>query len=94
MRKTKPKLGRGIYLRGRTYWLSVQKNGSRSWTTLETSDPSEAIRQSETIRQNLILESGSPLNAEITRFIAYKTRQQEYTRSTAVTKRNKLLLVT
>jgi integrase len=92
MRKTQRKVGRGIYLRGQIFWLNIQKNGSRSWITLETSDPAEAVRRAELLRENLVLESGSPLIAEIARFIAYKTRQQEYTRSTAVTKRNKLLL--
>src|SRR4029077_13229767 len=50
------------------------------------------VRRSELMRHNLELESGAPMNTEIDRFIAYKTRQQEYTRSSALTKRNKLLL--
>lgn len=91
-RRKRPKLPRGLYLRGRVYWLAIQRNGKRYFITLETPDLTEAVRRSEIMRQNLELESGAPLNAEIDRFIAYKVRQQEYTRSSAVTKRNKLLL--
>src|SRR4029077_3096658 len=81
-----------MYLRGNIYWLSIQRKGKRHFITLETPDLAEAVRRSERMRHNLELESGAPLNAEIDRFIAYKIRQQEYTRSSAVTKRNKLLL--
>src|ERR1017187_9916544 len=86
------KLGRGIYLRGNIYWLAVQKNGQRSWITLETADPAEAVKRAESVRENVSLETGAPLEAEIRRFIEHKLRRQEYTRSSAVTKRNKLLL--
>src|SRR5438552_6109440 len=86
------KLGRGIYLRGHVYWLAIQRNGKRYFITLETTDPAEAVRRAETMRKHIDIESGAPINAEIDRFIAYKLRQQEYTRSSAVTKRNKLLL--
>jgi len=91
-RRKRPKLPRGIYLRGRLYWLAIQRNGKRHFITLETPDLAEAVRRSETMRENLDLEHGAPLNDEIDRFIAHKIRQQEYTRSSAVTKRNKLLL--
>src|SRR5439155_23134775 len=77
---------------GRVYWVAIQRNGKRHFITLETPDLAEAVRRTEIMRQNLELESGAPLNAEIDRFIAYKLRQQEYTRSSALTKRNKLLL--
>src|SRR5438105_9009684 len=88
----KRKLGRGLYLRGHVYWFAVQRNGKRYFITLETTDPAEAVRRAEMMREHIDIESGAPLNAEIDRFIAYKIRQQEYTRSSAVTKRNKLLL--
>jgi integrase len=90
--KKKRKLGRGIYTRGHVYWLAIQRNGKRHFITLETTDPAEAVRRAEAMREHVTLELGAPLNAEIDRFIAYKIRQQEYTRSSAVTKRNKLLL--
>src|SRR5947208_8502319 len=89
--RSKPKLGRGLYLRGHIYWFAIQRNGKRYFITLETTDPAEAVRRAETMRDHIDIESGAPLNAEIDRFIAYKLRQQEYTRSSAVTKRNKLL---
>jgi integrase len=90
--RNKPQLGRGIYLRGHVYWFAVQRNGQRHFITLETTDPAEAVRRAETMRDHIDIESGAPIKAEIDRFIAYKLRQQEYTRSSAVTKRNKLLL--
>jgi integrase len=86
------KLGRGIYLRGQVYWLAIQRNGARHFITLETSDPAEAVRRAEAMRDHVRLELSAPLKAEIDRFIAYKVRQQEYTPSSALTKRNKLLL--
>ena len=89
--RNKRTLGRGIYLRGHVYWLAIQRNGKRYFITLETTDPAEAVRRAETMREHIDIESGAPINAEIDRFIAYKLRQQEYTRSSAVTKRNKLL---
>jgi integrase len=89
--RNRRKLGRGIYLRGHVYWLAIQRNGKRYFITLETTDPAEAVRRAETMREHIDIESGAPIDAEIDRFIAYKTRQQEYTRSSAVTKRNKLL---
>src|SRR5438552_13790063 len=90
--RNKGKLGRGIYLRGHVYWFAIQRNGKRHFITLETTDPAEAVRRAETMRDHIDIETGAPLRAEIDRFIAYKQRQQEYTRSSAVTKRNKLLL--
>src|SRR5205823_10077994 len=90
--RNKPKLGPGIYLRGHVYWLAIQRNGKRYFITLETTDPAEAVRRAEAMRDHIDIESGAPIKAEIDRFIAHKQRQQEYTRSSAVTKRNKLLL--
>jgi integrase len=90
--RNKRKLGRGLYLRGNVYWFAIQRNGKRHFITLETSDPAEAVRRAEMMRDHIDIESGAPIKAEIDRFIAHKQRQQEYTRSSAVTKRNKLLL--
>lgn len=70
----------------------MQKNGTRHFVTLETSDEAEAVKRARAIRENLTLTESAPLVAEVQRFIAYKVRQQEYTRSSEVTKRNKLLL--
>ncbi len=84
-RNKRKKLGRGIYLRGHIYWFAVQRNGQRHFITLETTDPAEAVRRAETMRDHVDIESGAPIKAEIDRFIAYKLRQQEYTRSSALT---------
>lgn len=90
--RRKLKIGRGIYQRGNIFWLAVQKNGERHFVTLETSDPAEAVKRATEIRASLTLDAAAPLHAEVRRFVAYKVRQQEYTRSSEVTKRNKLLL--
>jgi integrase len=90
--KTHSKIGRGIYRRGNVFWLTVQKDGTRHFITLETTDPVEAVKRAASIRETLTLAASEPLAAEVRRFIAYKVRQQEYTRSTEITKRNKLLL--
>ena len=83
---------RGVYLRGKIYWLAVQRNGTRKFITLETSDPAEALRRAIQIRETPDLEAGSPMRLEIVRFIAYKRRMNAYTESTALSKRNILLL--
>ncbi len=83
---------RGIYKRGNVYWLAVQRNGVRKFISLETDDSAEAVRQANLIREAPELNASSPLRAEIDRFIAYKRRMNAYTPSTALTKRNKLLL--
>ncbi len=90
--KKHPRFARGIYRRGNVYWLALQKNGTRHFITLETSDEAEAVKRARAIRENFTLTESAPLVAEVQRFIAYKVRQQEYTRSSEVTKRNKLLL--
>ena len=75
--------------------LLVCRSAKRSTDliTLETADPAQAVRRAESMRDHIDIESGAPIKAEIDRFIAYKLRQQEYTRSSALTKRSKLLLL-
>ena len=81
----------GIYRRGRIYWIAIQRNGVREFFSLETDNVAEALRKAQMIREAPPLNDSSPLRAEMTRFIAYKERMKEYTRSSALTKRNKLL---
>ena len=83
---------RGIYLRGNIYWLAIQRHGVREFISLETDDAAEAVRKVQLIRAAPSLNDSSPLRAEIARFIAYKVRMNAYTPSSALTKRNKLLL--
>jgi integrase len=83
---------RGIYRRGNVYWMAIQRHGVREFISLETDDPAEAVRKAQLIREAPSLNDSSPLRAEIARFIAYKVRMNEYTPSSALTKRNKLLL--
>jgi integrase len=92
MAKKHPAPARGIYRRGKIYWLAIQRNGKRQFITLETSDFAEAVKRATMIRQAPELNESMPLRAEIDRFIAYKQRMNAYTRSTAVSKKNKLLL--
>src|SRR5206468_3924219 len=65
--RNKHKLGRGLYLRGHIYWFAIQRNGKRYFITLETTDPAEAVRRAETMRDHIDIESGAPLNAETAR---------------------------
>ena len=44
---TPAKLTRGIYKRGKIYWLKFQRDGKRRYISLDTADPVEAITRSE-----------------------------------------------
>ena len=56
---------RGIYPRGKVYWLSVQKNNKRQWISLKTSDPAEAIRKAARHRQQPHVVSGGLIVAAL-----------------------------
>lgn len=93
MAKRKRNLARGIRLHGASYELNIQRKGIRQFINLETADFSEAIKRAEKVRANPDLLPSAGLTEEIERFIAYKLRMGEYTRHTALTKKNKLLLM-
>lgn len=62
---------RGIYLRGNVYWLAIQKKRKRTFVSLKTSDPSEAIRNAARMRQLPAIASGAILPHAVRRFVAY-----------------------
>lgn len=83
---------RGLYRRKNVWWFKVQTNGEREYFNLETGDLAEAVKRREAILDTPRLNDSSPLRSEIEKFIAYKVRMNKFTASTALTKRNKLLL--
>lgn len=74
--------GKGIYLRGRTYWLKFQRAGVRSYVSLETGDPVEAVSRAYEIREAPALAPRSPMLATIDRYLAGKRRLNIYSRAT------------
>jgi integrase len=79
---------RGIYLRGKIYWLQLpMKNGKRPPPiTLETEDLKEAISRAEHIRAHPLLTTAGTFDESNRRFIAYKLRMKEWTPGTALGK--------
>lgn len=65
------KATRGLYLRGKTYWLNQQVNKKRSFVTLETSDLSEAISKAAEVRESGVLPDGVFLDHVVERYIVY-----------------------
>ncbi len=82
---------KGIFLRGKTFWLSCVENGHRIQTSLQTDDESEAVRKAREIRGNPLLAVCEPLRGEVEAFIAHKLRANEYSRNSAESKRHCLL---
>jgi integrase len=76
---------RGIFLRGKTYWLaSPMVNGQRPpHVTLETSDAIEAQKRAEEIRAHPLLNACLTFPDEVQAFVAYKRKMREWTPSTA-----------
>lgn len=74
--------GKGIYLRGRTYWLKFQRAGVRSYVSLQTGNPAEAVSRAYEIREAPALAPRSPLLATIDRYLAGKRRMNIYSRAT------------
>lgn len=66
--------GKGIYLRGATYWLKFQRNGVRRYVTLETSNPTEAVARAFQIRNAPAFAAKSALAGDVERYIADKRR--------------------
>ncbi len=77
---------RGVYKRGNIYWLAIQRNGKRDFISLETNDFATAIGRAEEIREHPGLQPGEGLETEIDKFLAYKKRQNEFTRFSSESK--------
>jgi integrase len=72
---------RGIYLRGKTYWLAQQVSKKRTFVTLETGDPAEAIQRANEIRQAGVLRDGSILEHTVERYIVECEKSGTWTAS-------------
>jgi integrase len=68
---------RGIYLRGKVYWLAVQQDRKRQFVTLDTSDPAIAIQKAKLVRKSGKIESGTLLDHAIERFLTHMTERTE-----------------
>jgi site-specific recombinase XerD len=78
---------RGIYRRGNVFWFTHMKNGRRIQLSLGTSDYSEAITKALEVRADPFLATADPLQSEIDAFIEHKVQQNEYSASSADSKR-------
>ena len=74
---------RGIYKRGSAYWFNFQVAGKRNFVNLETEDPAEAVKRAAEMRAAPALLPGNGFESEITRFLEYKRRRNEFTVSSA-----------
>ena len=81
--KSKDNPAKGIYKRRQVYWLNFRVNGERHYVTLETEDLAEAIKRAAEIRAAPALQPGTGFESEITRFLEYKRRRNEFTVSSA-----------
>jgi integrase len=82
---------KGIFLRGKVFWLSCIQNGHRIQTSLHTDDEAEAVRKAIEIRGNPVLAVSEPLRAEVKAFVAHKLEKNEYSKSSAASKQHCLL---
>ena len=73
---------RGIYKRGDTYWLSFQKDGSRQWFTLETTDFQTAIQRAGELRKIGERRLTGTLDDLRERFLKSKSNRALYSRHT------------
>lgn len=90
-RSSRARKVKGIFLRGKVFWLSCVENGHRIQTSLQTDDEAEAVRKAIEIRGNPALAISFPLRAEVEAFIKYKLFANEYSRNSAESKRHCLI---
>lgn len=74
------RIGKGIYLRGRIYWLFTGPKNDRKFISLQTSDEVEAIKRAIEIRNSSYVKSGEGLNKLISAFIIEKKGDHEFTK--------------
>jgi len=65
---------KGIYLRGRTYWLAKQVNGRRSFVSLETEDYVSAVQRAREIMDSPELQPAQSFTAEVERFLKVRDK--------------------
>src|SRR5437899_8039547 len=86
-RKSRRAKVRGIYSRGNIFWYNRMVKGQRLQMSLGTSDYSEAVTKALEIRADPFLATADPLQSEIDAFIEHKVQQNEYSASSADSKR-------
>jgi hypothetical protein len=83
---------KGIYLRGKVFWFARQVKGKRIFVSLETSDYDEAVARAYEVIDAPDLIPSEGIEAEIPRFVAFKTSQGLYSKMSAGAKENVLQL--
>jgi integrase len=83
---------KGIYLRGRTYWLAKQVNGRRSFVSLETEDYVAAVQRAREIMDSPELQPAQSFIAEVERFLKHKFETNRYSKMSAESKRSCLIM--
>ena len=77
-----PKLP-GLYLRGRTWWLTWRINGIKKHTSLHTDNYVEAVRLGVQLKLSPEFQSGNRITNEMERFLAHKRGHGIYRRHSA-----------
>src|SRR6266487_1216620 len=86
-RKSRRAKIKGIYSRGNIFWYSRMVKGQRLQMSLGTADYGEAVIKALEIRADPFLAAADPLPSEIDAFIEHKVQQNEYSASSADSKR-------
>lgn len=73
---------KGIYLRGKTYWLNFQRGGVRHFITLETEDFATAVQRAQRLRDGPELAPKSALEADFLGFFSAKKKLNQCSRAT------------
>lgn len=77
---------KNLYLKRGSYWFARQSGGVRKWVNLQTSDLGEAVRRAAEVSRNPLVIPDNNLASEVSRFIAYKLRMNEYSEQSGETK--------
>lgn len=73
---------RGVYRRGKTYWLNFQRGGVRHFISLETEDFATALQRAQRLRDGPELAPKSALDADFNAFFAAKKALNRCSRAT------------
>lgn len=83
---------KNLYLREGGYWFSNTVKKKRVWINLHTKDLSEAVKKVEELRRNPLSNPGPSFKDHIEEFVTYKLRLNLFSRHSASTKRQSLLI--
>lgn len=82
---------KNLYLRKGGYWFSKMTRGHRVWTNLHTKDLSEAVKKACEVANDPLSKPTDTAKNDVDRFVQYKQRMGEYSRNSAITKKQALL---